>query len=41
MVGIANTAIFDGEAGHKLDKFSQVYCSLINSAVVEWHQPAS
>ena len=29
------------KAGHKLDKFSQNYCSLINSAVVEWSQTAS
>ena len=30
-----------GEAGQKLDKFSQKYCSVINSAVVEWPQTAS
>ncbi|OFK59490.1 hypothetical protein HMPREF2811_04555 [Globicatella sp. HMSC072A10] len=29
------------EAGHKLDKFSQNYCSFINSAGVEWPQTAS
>ena len=29
------------EAGHNLDKFSQNYCSLIKSAVVEWHQTES
>ncbi|WPC07757.1 hypothetical protein [Globicatella sp. PHS-GS-PNBC-21-1553] len=26
------------DAGHKLDKFSQNYCSLNNSTVVEWSQ---
>ncbi|MHA3224700.1 hypothetical protein ACV7JQ_01670 [Globicatella sulfidifaciens] len=29
------------DAGHKLDKFSQNYCSLNNSTVVEWPQTAS
>ena len=29
------------EAGHKLDKFSKDYCSLIKSAVVEWSQMVS
>ena len=38
---IRSLMIYLIEVGHKLDKFSQNYCSLINSAVVEWSQTAS
>ena len=38
---IRSLMIYLIEVGHKLDKFSQNYCSLINSAVVEWPQPTS
>ena len=38
---IRSLMIYLIEVGHKLDKFSQNYCSLNNSTVVEWPKTAS